>query len=694
MNCDGETATRTGQAVPRVAEPSVKILVAYHKPYTLLASEVFVPIHVGRAAALHPAKDGVCNDADVSWLAERMIGDDTGDSISSRNRNYSELTGIYWAWKNYEELGNPEYIGFMQYRRHLIFNEELFDGYLPRNDDERVYAKINVGSVSDGYIERFGLTDSEVIKTCSSFDCIVPKPCELSHLGIDSIRKDYALIEGTRSKDLRLLEKTLRRCAPEYSATLSERLLSSDKRCYQSFVMKKETFFAYCEFLFGVLAEVDKQLDTSDYSLNGQRTLGYLGEILFDCYIYKLIQDGGARVKELGTTYLCAETNPQPICPKTAIVLLAYSDFESLELTLAAIGKTLKGNTKLFILQNGRENYDCERTLRVAQRYEALFPRHIKVVTDIKPQRPYWAIRELLNSDRLKDYDYICKVDDDAFPVTDDWFEQLCALYDRAYARYGMNLSYVTPLINNNPFGFKKLLEYNEDLREEYFSGLAREHAVGSKGSRVPTYLPWRIISKDEVSDDGCGTIWQYAYIARWIHERTSLRPDAYREAVTGLPDVILENKRYSINCIIFKKGFWNEICDTRSEFPDDDEYLCENYGRKSGRFAVAGLSIPFVHLFFHNQREENRDLISRFQAVYENWLGYPFPIALQSNKALENENRLRYMEEKKRAASRTRAIGASRPKASWDSSPIVQKTWKIMPYWLKRIAKKLLKRP
>ena len=39
-----------------------------------------------------------------------MIGDDTGDNISDKNREYCELTGIYWIWKNYDKLGNPDYI--------------------------------------------------------------------------------------------------------------------------------------------------------------------------------------------------------------------------------------------------------------------------------------------------------------------------------------------------------------------------------------------------------------------------------------------------------------------------------------------------------------------------------------------------------------------------------------------------------
>ena len=97
----------------------IKILVGYHKPSKLYKSDIFVPIHLGRAVASQVSKDGQLNSKDYQWLLENMIGDDTGDNISQLNRQFSELTGIYWAWKNYDKIGNPEYIGFMHYRRHL-----------------------------------------------------------------------------------------------------------------------------------------------------------------------------------------------------------------------------------------------------------------------------------------------------------------------------------------------------------------------------------------------------------------------------------------------------------------------------------------------------------------------------------------------------------------------------------------------
>lgn len=96
---------------------SVKILIGYHKPSVLFKSDILTPIHLGRALATEVSKDGKMTEEEYQWMLDNMIGDDTGDNISLKNRHYNEMTGIYWAWKNYDKLGNPDYIGFMHYRR-------------------------------------------------------------------------------------------------------------------------------------------------------------------------------------------------------------------------------------------------------------------------------------------------------------------------------------------------------------------------------------------------------------------------------------------------------------------------------------------------------------------------------------------------------------------------------------------------
>ena len=96
----------------------IKILVTYHKNAPIVKNDIFMPIHIG--AALKQNDEEWCKD---------MLSDMSGDNISLLNSTYNELTAIYWAWKNYDKLGNPEYIGITHYRRFFIFKESKYAYY-------------------------------------------------------------------------------------------------------------------------------------------------------------------------------------------------------------------------------------------------------------------------------------------------------------------------------------------------------------------------------------------------------------------------------------------------------------------------------------------------------------------------------------------------------------------------------------
>lgn len=331
---------------------------------------------------------------------------------------------------------------------------------------------------------------------------------------------------------------------------------------------------------------------------------------------------------------------------KLAIVIIAYADYESLELSLAAHSKHLplmdnEGNrVKIYILQNGRGSYDCERTHEVALRYSFLFPKDIFVIDDIPQQKPYSAIATLLNSERFKPYKYILKMDDDVLPLTSTWLKDLCSCWENSYKKYGSQLAYVTGLVNNNPFGFKHVLDCM-NLWDEYFNEIAREHCVGV--SIDDSYSPYRILPKEKISTGGFGTIWRIAYFSRWLHEKTTLNPEAFIEATKDLGYATVSNKeRYSINCIFFNKALWNEIYDGGN----DDELMLQKFCLKNNKIIISNLKVPLCHLFFYPQRKENKDLISKFRVCYSDFLGLPFPISLCSDKLNEVENRLRFLED------------------------------------------------
>ena len=49
--------------------------------------------------------------------------DNEGCNISDKNKQYCELTGLYWIWKHAKE----DYIGLAHYRRHFLLTQNWFD---------------------------------------------------------------------------------------------------------------------------------------------------------------------------------------------------------------------------------------------------------------------------------------------------------------------------------------------------------------------------------------------------------------------------------------------------------------------------------------------------------------------------------------------------------------------------------------
>ena len=117
---------------------NIKFLVAYHKPDILFDNEMLIPIHVGRAMLKKRAETDETARKNLEFLERNMIGDDTGENISLKNGSYNELTALYWAWKNYDKIGNPTHIGLMHYRRHFVF-KDLENTFNECNDVEKNY---------------------------------------------------------------------------------------------------------------------------------------------------------------------------------------------------------------------------------------------------------------------------------------------------------------------------------------------------------------------------------------------------------------------------------------------------------------------------------------------------------------------------------------------------------------------------
>jgi hypothetical protein len=157
------------------SEPFIKILVGYHKkPKTIIESDIFVPIHLGRDLsneAFHTgwrSKKSEPNPEEQQWLKNNMIGDNTGDNISKYNRQYCDVSGMYWAFKNLNKLSSPKYIGFFHYRRQFAFRNEIFFSNQFKNCD---------GTADEKYKKEIGLDEKTIKNTIKNYDIIIPRPC-------------------------------------------------------------------------------------------------------------------------------------------------------------------------------------------------------------------------------------------------------------------------------------------------------------------------------------------------------------------------------------------------------------------------------------------------------------------------------------------------------------------------------------
>ncbi len=266
---------------------NTKIYISYHKKSPLFKSDVLYPIHVGRALA--------DKNQDFDWLTQNMIGDDTGDNISSKNPNYCELTAQYWAWKNDK---SSDYIGFMHYRRHLNFNTKV-------SYSENKWGLVDSDDNTDVYIEKFGLNSTNINSLLSEYDIITVAPWSVDNAGSKNNYDHY------KSSDPKLhiedYDKTLqilRTKYPEYSADV-EKYNSSGCGYYTNiYVMKRSIFNDYCEWLFDILFEVEKLTDISGYDFQEARIFGYLSEWLFGIYLTHIKRERLLKVKELQRTVL------------------------------------------------------------------------------------------------------------------------------------------------------------------------------------------------------------------------------------------------------------------------------------------------------------------------------------------------------------------------------------------------------
>ena len=196
----------------------IKILVAAHKLYWMPNDSVYMPIHVGREGK-----------ADLGY-----VGDNTGDNISAKNPNYCELTALYWAWKNLE----ADYVGLVHYRRYFT-NKEV------RNIEGK---------------KQQVLTSEQWQNLLETYPVVVG---DKRRYYIENNRSHYN--HAHHSEGLDVTETIIAEMYPEYSEAFTTVCNRTWAHMFNMFVMRRDLYNQYCEWLFDILFKLEKRVDISGY---------------------------------------------------------------------------------------------------------------------------------------------------------------------------------------------------------------------------------------------------------------------------------------------------------------------------------------------------------------------------------------------------------------------------------------------
>lgn len=220
----------------------VKLIVASHKDCPVPEDGIYFPIQLG--AELNKERFG-------------FTPDNTGDHISAKNPVFCELTGLYWAWKNLD----CDWLGLVHYRRYFACpgkkkakkSTDPFSCVLNRRELEPLLKKYKI---------------------------IVPAK---RHYYIETVYSHYShTFDGTQLDKAR---EVLSERHSEYLSAFDTVMSQRSAYVFNMFIMPRKLMEEYCTWLFDILFELEKRIDTSGMTAFEKRYAGRVSERLFNVWL-------------------------------------------------------------------------------------------------------------------------------------------------------------------------------------------------------------------------------------------------------------------------------------------------------------------------------------------------------------------------------------------------------------------------
>ncbi|WP_302420142.1 DUF4422 domain-containing protein [Megasphaera sp.] len=217
----------------------------------------------------------------------KMLGDNTGDNISEKRMSFCELTVQYWAWKNID----ADYYGLCHYRRYLSFDSQLHEVAVSEHDN----GCVNIDYLTDNVRDKYKLNYDGVKDMLDKYDVIACAPIDYDKTNLEAMKNspDYHNMD-----DVYEAIKIIHEKYPDMDEIVSEYMNSKKIRLYNCWVMRKDIFLQYSQWLFSILFELEKRIDMSKYGIQKYRTPGTIGERLFGIYCLYLSKQKEVRFKD------------------------------------------------------------------------------------------------------------------------------------------------------------------------------------------------------------------------------------------------------------------------------------------------------------------------------------------------------------------------------------------------------------
>ncbi|MBL5824650.1 DUF4422 domain-containing protein [Serratia fonticola] len=341
---------------------NIKIYTCHHKPSAFLDSAFIQPIHVGKTNGLNEIG---------------CPGDDTGDNISFKNPFYCELTAHYWVWKN---ATPADYVGFMHYRRHFNFSEN-------QRFPEDNWGVINYEKIDEQYQKMYGLNDQDISNCLDGVDIILPKKWDVSAAGSKNNYQHYKVSDHLHIEDYDAALNILNELYPEYKLAADKFNNASDGYYTNMFVMRKDIFDDYSQWLFSILDALEKKIRFKNYSAQEKRVVGHISERLLNIYIGYQIEQRGFKVKELQRTFIQKETFNAQLQPayaeKNVPVVICFDN--NYAISGAALINSIVANANpklnydLVVLENGVSLANKKRFFSMVAGFENISLRFFDV---------------------------------------------------------------------------------------------------------------------------------------------------------------------------------------------------------------------------------------------------------------------------------------------------------------------------